>query len=137
MTDLTDIVTASESWKQKPRKEDRKRGGVDTSELAIPKNHFDRSAKFRDFVRGHSCLLAGWRNEECGGVTEFAHITTGGLQTKGSDYFGVHLCSQHHRTGRGSYHKLGSVEAFDSVHGTDLWRVNAELLAEYIRRIAK
>ena len=138
MTNLTEIVQDSERLKlAKPTKADRKKFGVDTSELALRKEHFDRSAKFKDFVRGHACILAPFKNEECGGVTEFAHITTGGLQRKGSDYFGVALCTNHHTAGRGAYHKLGSVEAFDSVHGTNLWRENADLLADYIRRFAK
>jgi hypothetical protein len=115
----------------KPR---RPENVADLSELAQPKGNFDRDAAFRDFVRGHACLLSADRNNECGGVTEFAHITTGGTSIKGSDFHGVPLCSNHHTSGPGAYHKLGSVEAFDSVHGTNLWRSNAELLAAFLRR---
>jgi hypothetical protein len=121
----------------KPTKEDRPRRPMDTSELALPKENFDREARFRLFVSGHACLLSPWKNNECRGITEFAHITTGGRGIKGSDLHGVALCSGHHRTGPGSYHNLGSVEACDSTHGTDLWRENALLLAAWIRRISK
>lgn len=107
---------------------------ADMSELAQPKGNFDRDAAIRDFVRGHACLLSADRNNECGGVTEFAHITTGGTSIKGSDYHAVPLCSNHHVAGPGAYHKLGSVEAFDAMHGTNLWRANAELLAAFLRR---
>lgn len=107
---------------------------ADLSEFAQRKSSFDRDAAFRDFVRAHTCLLSGDRNSECGGVTEFAHITTGGMGIKGSDLHAVPLCSNHHTAGPGAYHKLGSVEAFDSVHGTNLWRSNAELLAAFLRR---
>lgn len=120
---------------EKPRKEDRKRANFDTTTMPHQKAHFDRNAEFKAFVRGLACLLSGWRNEECGGVTEFAHITTGGLQRKGSDLHGVNLCGNHHRLGPGSFHHLGSVEAFDAVHGTNLWQSNAELLAEWVRRM--
>jgi hypothetical protein len=119
----------------KPSKADRQRAEFDTSAMPFSKEHFDTDAKFRAFVKGHPCVLSPWKNNECGGVTEFAHITTGGMQTKGSDFHGVPLCSNHHTAGRGAYHKLGSVEAFDSVHGTNLWRENALLLAAWIRRM--
>lgn len=134
--DLSTIVAESERVKLvKPTKESRKKAHFDTRDLAHSKKHFDVDAKFRTFVSGRACLLAGWRNEECGGITEFAHITTGGRGIKGSDYFGVNLCSNHHRTAPGSYHNLGSVEAFDSVHGTNLWMECAGLLAEHVRRM--
>jgi len=118
----------------KPTRATRKRANFNTSGLALSKEHFDRDAEFKAFVRGHACLLAPWKNNECGGITEFAHITTGGRGIKGSDLHGVPLCSNHHTAGPGSFHHLGSVEAFDSVHGTDLWRENALLLAAWIRR---
>jgi hypothetical protein len=121
----------------KPTREDRKKANFDTRDLAFSKEHFDVDAKFRRFVTGHACVLSGHRNEECGGITEFAHITTGGLQRKGSDYFGVPLCSNHHTAGPGSYHRLGSVEAFDAAHGTNLWMENAAVLAAWVRRITK
>jgi len=107
---------------------------IDTRDLKFSKMHFDRNAKFRDFVRGHACCMSGFANHECGGVTEFAHLINGGMAAKCSDLYGVPLCSAHHREGRSAFHKLGSVEAFDSVQGTNLWRVCAELLAEWIRR---
>ena len=119
----------------KPSRSDRQRGRIDTSSLAFPKEHFDVDQKFRAFVAGHSCLLSGMRNEECGGVTEFAHITTGGRGIRGSDFYGVPLCTNHHQAGPGAYHKLGSVDAFDSVHGTNLWRECAGFLAAWIRRM--
>jgi hypothetical protein len=121
----------------KPLKEDRRRGHVDTSDLALPKSHFDRDAQFKTFVRAHACLLAPWKNNECGGVTEFAHLTGGGRGIKGSDLHGVPLCTNHHTAGPGAFHALGSVSAFDSVHGTELWRENAELLAAWVRRFRK
>lgn len=121
----------------KPRREDRKRGDIDTSSLVLSKSHFDRDAQFKAFVRGHACLLAPWANHECGGITEFAHLTGGGRGIKGSDLHGVNLCTNHHTAGPGAFHRLGSVEAFDSVHGTELWRENAALLAAWVRRFKK
>jgi hypothetical protein len=135
---FAEIVCASEETKlrfPKPLRHERKANRIGTADLEHAKKHFDRDAKFRAFVSGHECLLAPWKIAECSGKTEFAHITTGGRSVKGSDYFGVPLCGGHHRTGDGSYHNLGSLEAFDSVHGTNLWRVSAELLAEWVRRI--
>lgn len=120
----------------KPTKADRRRANIDTSELLLSKAHFDRDPRFKAFVRNRLCLLSPWKNNECGGITEFAHITTGGLQRKGSDLHGVNLCTNHHTAGPGAYHRLGSVEAFDSVHGTDLWQENAVLLAAWVRRIS-
>lgn len=121
----------------KPERGERRRANIDTSALALSKEHFDRDGAFKSFVRSRPCLLSAWKNHECGGVTEFAHLTTGGRGIKGSDYHGVNLCSNHHTAAPGAFHKLGSVEAFDSVHGTNLWRTNAELLAEWARRLSK
>jgi hypothetical protein len=118
----------------KPTREDRTKHPIDTTGLVLQKEHPDRDAKFTAFVRGHSCLLSPWKNNECGGATEFAHITGGSRGMKGSDLHGVNLCGNHHRLAPGSYHHLGSVEAFDSVHGTDLWEENAKLLAAWVRR---
>jgi hypothetical protein len=120
---------------QKPTREDRKRAlRIDTSGLPFARPHFDRDEQFKDFVREHLCILSPFANHECGGITEFAHLVNGAMSRKCSDYFGVPLCTNHHTAGPGSFHNLGSVEAFDSVHGTDLWRENAELLAAWIRR---
>mgnify|MGYP001613379854 CR=1 FL=1 len=118
----------------KPTKAGRTCAEIDTRGLVLAKEHFDVDPKFRAFVKGHPCLLAPWVNHECGGVTEFAHLVTGGLSVKCSDYFGVSLCTNHHTAGPGSFHHLGSVEAFDWTHGTDLWRENAALLAAWVRR---
>jgi len=122
---------------QKPSRYDRKRFGVDTSELAQPKAHFDHNGDFRSYVTGHSCHLSPFKNNECGGVSEFNHIGEHGLGIKGSDLHGVCLCSNHHRLSPGSYHHLGSIEAFDATHGTNLWRENTRLLVSFLLRKAK
>jgi hypothetical protein len=118
----------------KPSRADRPKRSIDTSSLAMPRPSFDVDATFRKFVSGHACILSGSRNHECGGITEFSHLTNGGRGRKGSDYFGVPMCTNHHTAGPGAYHRLGSVEAFDQTHGTNLWRTAAEMLAEWIRR---
>lgn len=119
----------------KPTRAERKKTPADTSALPFPKAHFDRDAKFKAFVNAHACLLSGFANHDCGGVTEFSHLLTGGTSVKCSDYHAVPLCSNHHRLAPGSFHHLGSWESFESVHGINLWRENAALLAEWVRRM--
>lgn len=60
---------------------------------------------------------------------ENAHLRTGGTGRKGPWWEIVDLCDECHRTGPSSLHNLGSVEAFDAHHGTDLW-ARARFLAE-------
>jgi hypothetical protein len=66
------------------------------------------------------------------GPSENAHIKTGGTGRKADFAFIVPLCRGHHRTDTDSLHNLGSVEAFDAKHGTNL-KARAAFLAEFLR----
>jgi hypothetical protein len=101
---------------------------IDYSALAIPKAGFSRDNDFRAFVRGHVC--AAYRETECQGVTEHAHLATGGKSIKADDRLSVPLCSYHHR----QCHDLG-LYTFQINHGINLWESCARLLAEWIKRI--
>jgi len=56
----------------------------------------------------------------CCGLPECAHLSGEGTGRKGHYTRIVPLCRRHHRTATDSLHNLGSVEAFDARHGTDL-----------------
>ena len=60
---------------------------------------------------------------------ENAHTESGGTGRKAGWETVVDLCGVCHRTGSSSLHNLGSVDAFDREHGTDL-RARAQWLAE-------
>lgn len=106
-----------------------KREPIDMSALPLAKSRPDRSAAFLDFVRGEICAAYAIDNAHCGGVTEAAHLETGGMSQKCSDYLTVPLCSEHHR-GAGSVHQVGLV-TFQITHGLNLWQVNAYLQARW------
>ena len=63
---------------------------------------------------------------------EVAHIGTGGMGTKVSDYLTLPLCAQHHRLGKDSYHSVGNIETFQNIHNINLNLKIAEYLAYYI-----
>lgn len=65
------------------------------------------------------------------GPSDNAHTETGGLSYKAGFQTCVPLCRFHHLDGPDSYHALGSCEAFDRLHGTDL-RATARRLADTI-----
>lgn len=68
------------------------------------------------FVRyALECVVEG-----CGGLPENAHLDGEGMGRKGHYTRVAPICRRHHRTRKDSLHALGSVEAFDRVHHTDL-----------------
>ena len=68
------------------------------------------------FVRyALECVVEG-----CGGLPENAHLDGEGTGRKGHYTRVAPICRCHHRTAPSSLHALGSVEAFDRVHHTDL-----------------
>ena len=75
-------------------------------------------------VRAMRCCVPG-----CNGLSENAHITTGGMGRKADADKVANLCRGHHRTRRDSLHNLGSVEAFRRAHGVDLVAVAERLAA--------
>ena len=73
--------------------------------------------------------LACW---VCGrGPSENCHLGNEGMGRRSGYQNIVNLCAAHHRTAKDSLHNLGSVEAFDRVHDTDL-RARAAFLAEFL-----
>ena len=78
----------------KPRKADRKRAAIDTSDLAHPKRHFTRDDDYKAYVREQACLMA-WHGP-CQGVIQAAHLAHGGRGIKGSDASCIPLCGLHH-----------------------------------------
>lgn len=86
---------------EKPRRENRKRANIDTSELALSKSHFLRDADYRAWVaKTHRCLLHKYEGA-CFAPTgrteiEAAHLDHGGKGIKGSDASVIPLCPRHH-----------------------------------------
>lgn len=72
-----------------------------------------RSKKYMAFIHTFACLVCGLA------LVEFAHTGPHGLSQKSSDFSGIALCAEHHRTGRYAIEKIGSVR-FAEVYGLDL-----------------
>lgn len=111
----------------KPTKEDRKRARLDTTDLALPKSHFDRDSTYRAWVRLRACLMK-WEGR-CEGNIEAAHLMRGGRGIKGSDYSYIPLCQGHHRLLDGN--------SLDFEVLAYLWMRCWELREEYRRRVEK
>lgn len=82
-----------------------------------------RDWKYRLWIRSLPC--AGCGLEPAG---EAAHTETGGIQTKGSDYSCVPLCTDCHTLGAGAWHRVGRA-AFEAARGI--------CCAELVRRLNK
>jgi hypothetical protein len=80
----------------KPTRADRKKANIDTSMLAFPKEHFDRDAKYRAWVRTHRCLLWWDKDNRCEGDVQAAHLDKGGRGIKGADSSCIPLCGLRH-----------------------------------------
>jgi hypothetical protein len=104
--------------------------GVDYTTLAHPKDAPDRERGFLDLVRGELCAVNADHHNECGGVTEAAHLQGHGTGIKASDDLTAPLCTIHHRI----QHDMGIAE-FQIVYGVNLWQINSHLLVRWIRRI--
>lgn len=94
---------------------------IDYTKLAFPKAPPARDKKHLAYVREQICAIVG---NDCGGVTEAAHLSTTGRGMKAPDYLTVPLCSKHHR----DQHSQGII-TFQLNHSIDLWEVCARLLA--------
>ncbi len=84
----------------------------------------------RDAVKAMPCVVPSCYRTP----SENSHLVNGGMGRKADADTIVPMCAHHHRTGTNSFHNLGSVRAFDAMHGTDLWatakRVAKELDGE-------
>jgi hypothetical protein len=109
----------------KPSKYDRKRTRIDTTDLVLPKSHFDRDANYRAWIREHRCLLHWF--SRCNGPVEAAHLQRGGLAEKGSDYSCIPLCGLNH-------HRLLDGNSLDHEIEKFLWQKAWFLLNEWRRR---
>jgi len=95
---------------------------VDYSAFAFPKNPPARDKAHLAYVRLQICAVVG---NDCGGVTEAAHIGVAGKGIKASDFLTVPLCTKHHIESHGA-----GVYTFQGNHGVSLWEVAARLLAK-------
>lgn len=79
---------------------------------------------FADFVRQQGCIIAIERGGAsfCEGRVEAAHVHGRGPGWRNNL---IGLCRGHHTMAPGSFHHLGSADAFDKRWGTDLdlWAV--------------
>jgi hypothetical protein len=100
-------------------------GKIDYTKLALPKNPPARDKAYLAYVREQICAVYG---NDCGGVTEAAHIGTTGRGMKSSDLFTIPLCSRHHRES----HDVGII-TFQANHLLDVWAVCAHTLAKWIK----
>lgn len=85
----------------KPRREDRRRSQIDTSELSLSKAHPLVDSLYRAWVRTHRCLLPNHDSKRCErkgnrGPVEAAHLEHFGRGRKGSDASCIPLCPVHH-----------------------------------------
>lgn len=80
-----------------------------------------RNVRYLTWIRTLPCLVCG----RTAGI-EAAHTGPHGIAQKSPDISAVPLCIRHHRTGRDSYHRLGS-RAFERHYYLDLRLVVALL----------
>jgi hypothetical protein len=81
----------------KPTPKSRPKGMIDYSVLPFSKFQPVRNARYREYVRRHSCTL--FAALECKGPIQCAHLTPPGAETFGkkwSDIGCVPLCRYHH-----------------------------------------
>jgi hypothetical protein len=88
-----------------------------------------RNLKYLAWIRTLPCIVCG----RTAGI-EAAHTGPHGMAQKSADSSAVPLCVGHHRTGRDSYHKLGS-RGFERHHHLDLHGIVARLNAKPSIRI--
>ncbi len=73
-----------------------------------------RDRRYLAWIRTLPCLVCGTRR-----AVEAAHTGPHGLGQKSPDWSVIPLCSQHHRTGSDSYHRLGP-RRFSEKHNLDI-----------------
>ena len=73
-----------------------------------------RNSRYLAWIRTQPCVVCGARR----GI-EAAHTGPHGLGQKSPDSSAIPLCSNHHRTGKDSYHRLGP-RRFAEVHNLDI-----------------
>ena len=98
--------------------------GIQSERIYTP-NKPVRDADYLRFIRTLPCACCDSRR----GV-ESSHMGPHGMGQKSSDLSAIPLCRWHHRTGPGSYHKLGPV-AFAETHGLDVSRLIVRLNTAY------
>jgi len=81
-----------------------------------------RNSRYLAWIRTQPCVVCGATR----GI-EAAHTGPHGLGQKSPDPSAIPLCQKHHRTGKDSYHRLGS-RRFSGLHKLDIpdivWRLN-------------
>ena len=87
---------------------------------ALPKPIRLKDEDFLAFVRTYTCLVC--RSEQ----SDAHHLVTGGVGTKGPDFFTVPLC----RTCHALLHQIGP-NRFQENHDVNLWHINAFLVVQY------
>ena len=73
-----------------------------------------RNPRYLAWIRTMPCCVCGSTR----GI-EASHTGPRGLSQKSSDFSAIPLCSQHHRTGNDSYHRLGPRQ-FSERHKLDI-----------------
>jgi hypothetical protein len=112
-----------------------KRGRIDYTKSAIPKQPPVRLPGFRAFARTKGCKVAGVEGHVCGprvsggAPIEFAHIGTYGKGMKSPDSHGFGLCHDAHK----EQHAIGWL-AFARKYHIKPTEIAADLFAEYERR---
>ena len=71
--------------------------------------------------------LMGCAVSWCTGLSQNAHLETGGTGRKADADKVVNLCIRHHLWNDDSLHALGSAKAFDMVHDTDLYAIAEDI----------
>jgi hypothetical protein len=75
----------------------------------------ERDPKYRAWIRTLPCAVPHCQSRHI----EAAHVGPHGISQKSSDRSTIPLCTNHHRTGKDSYHKLGP-RKFQQVHHLDI-----------------
>ncbi len=97
-----------------------------------------RNPAYLRWIRNNNwCLLCEKYGSETGTPwrTESAHSGPHGISQKASDLDSLPLCGRHHRTGKDSYHVLGT--KFFQHHGLDREQIISRLRSEYEEETGK
>jgi len=81
-----------------------------------------RSEKYKAWIRKRSCVVCGLNDE----TMEAAHMATGGIGIKASDYYCLPLCYKHHME------EHAGRETFAEKYNLDVWKLIAEHIEAYV-----
>lgn len=113
------------------RLERKKKAHVSTDGLALPKPHTARDARYREYVRSHSCAIKGSQKHKCLMPIDAAHFGSTGVGIKASDYAEIPLCRAAHMT----QHAIGWA-TFEQRFGINRFEIAFALLESYVTRFA-